>query len=74
MECTVGNVTAILMMAMSANLMIGWLVVTAAHEVNPALRRAPQIVQFLAVVLWLPNIAAARWQQRRHRARWPRGD
>lgn len=67
-----GNMMAILLLALAANMAVGWAVVNAAHAQNPALRRSPQVVQFLAVVFWIPNVAAARVRQRRHRARWRR--
>jgi hypothetical protein len=65
-----GGLMAILLLAAAANLAAGWAVVNAAHTANPELRRAPQVVHFLAVVFWIPNVALAWWRGRKHRRRW----
>jgi hypothetical protein len=65
-----GNTMALMMLALAAYMALGWAVVNAAHGQNPALRREHQVVQFLAVMLWVPNMVAAWRRRRQHRARW----
>ena len=60
-----GTYTAAALLVALAYLMVGRGVVGAAHDANPTLRKAPQVVHFLAVVLWLPNVALHRWIKRR---------